>query len=417
MVDEPMAHDEYEPMDDDFVANIKVIGVGGGGGNAVNRMINAGLSGVEFIVVNTDMQALKNNKAKNRIRIGYKQTRGLGAGAVPEIGRKAAEESSETLLEALRGSDMVFITCGMGGGTGTGASPIIAQLAKELNALTVGVVTFPFNAEGKKRQQHARMGIEALRDQVDTLIVIPNERLYELGDKRMTQHQAFALADDILRQGIQGISDVINNYGDVNVDFADVRSIMSIGGAALLALGHGKGDDRAQQALDAVLTNKLLDISIDGARGLLYNITAPVNIKLDESKLITSQMAESAHPDCHIIIGWRTDDSLEDEIHITLIATGFERGRMESTMQEIGVLPPINQDNYMPQPPPRRVYDDVDVPSATSGEVPPQNSSTAFQRNRMAPPSPPQDAPRGYENIDPGDPEVPAFLRKRRRRQ
>ena len=249
-------------MMDDFIpgenfAQIKVIGVGGGGGNAVNRMINEGLGGVEFIAVNTDNQALMLSKAKTRVRIGDKLTRGLGAGGNPEIGRKAAEESSEDLLEVLRGADMVFVACGMGGGTGTGASPVIAQIAKELGALTIGVVTRPFTFEGTKRGQLAKAGIEALAAQVDTLIVIPNDRLLQIADKRSTLQQAFSLADDVLRQGIQGISELITVPGLINLDFADVRTIMSEGGAALMAVGRADGDDRARQAAEMAITSGL----------------------------------------------------------------------------------------------------------------------------------------------------------------
>ena len=246
-------------------AQIKVVGVGGGGGNAVNRMINEGLGGVEFIAVNTDNQALMLSKAETRVRIGDKLTRGLGAGGNPEIGRKAAEESSEDLLEVLRGSDMIFVACGMGGGTGTGASPVIAQIAKELGALTIGVVTCPFTFEGSRRSQLAKTGIETLKSQVDTLIVIPNDRLLQVGDKRSTLQQSFSMADDVLRQGIQGISELITLPGLINLDFADVRMVMSEGGAALMAVGRASGDDRARTAAEMAITSGLLDVTIDGA--------------------------------------------------------------------------------------------------------------------------------------------------------
>jgi len=254
-------------------AQIKVIGVGGGGGNAVNRMINEGLGGVEFIAINTDNQALMLSKARTRVRIGDKLTRGLGAGGNPEIGRKAAEESSEELYDVLRGADMVFIACGMGGGTGTGASPVVAQIAKELGALTIGVVTKPFNFEGPRRLSSADSGIEALKSQVDTLIVIPNDRLLQIADKRASLQQAFSLADDVLRQGIQGISELITVPALINLDFADVRTIMSEGGAALMAVGRSNGDDRARKAAEMAISSPLLDVTIDGARGILFNIT------------------------------------------------------------------------------------------------------------------------------------------------
>ncbi len=248
-------------------AQIKVIGVGGGGGNAVNRMIEAGLGGVEFIAVNTDAQALILQKARTRVRIGDKLTRGLGAGGNPEIGKKAAEESADELYEVLRGADMVFITGGMGGGTGTGAAPIVAQVARELGALTIGVVTRPFTFEGSRRIQSAELGIEELKSKVDTLIVIPNDRLLQIVDKRASLNDAFRMADDVLRQGIQGISELITVPGLINLDFADVRTIMSEGGAALMAVGTATGEDRARKAAEAAISSSLLDVTIDGARG------------------------------------------------------------------------------------------------------------------------------------------------------
>ncbi|MEI7468553.1 MAG: cell division protein FtsZ, partial [Chloroflexota bacterium] len=253
-------------------AQIKVIGVGGGGQNAINRMIAEKLTGVEFIAVNTDQQALMLSQAPTRVRIGDKITRGLGAGANPDLGSKAAEESSETLHEVLRGADMVFITCGMGGGTGSGAAPVIARISKELGALTIGVVTKPFTFEGMPRQRAAEQGIERLKEHVDTLIVIPNDRLLDLVDKRASLQTAFRTADDVLRQGIQGISEVITVPGLINLDFADVRTIMSQGGAALMAVGSATGEDRAVVAANAAIQSNLLDVTIDGARGILFNI-------------------------------------------------------------------------------------------------------------------------------------------------
>ena len=320
-------------------AQIKVVGVGGGGGNAVNRMINEGLGGVEFIAVNTDNQALMLSKAKTRVRIGDKLTRGLGAGGNPEIGRKAAEESSEDLLEVLRGSDMIFVACGMGGGTGTGASPVIAQIAKELGALTIGVVTRPFTFEGTRRAQLAKTGIEALKSQVDTLIVIPNDRLLQMADKRSTLQQAFSLADDVLRQGIQGISELITVPGLINLDFADVRTVMSEGGAALMAVGRAAGDDRARSAAELAITSGLLDVTIDGARGILFSITGGADLTLFEVNEAAAIIKDSAHPECNLIFGAHIDESMGDEVHITVIATGFERSRLETTMKEAGALP------------------------------------------------------------------------------
>jgi cell division protein FtsZ len=306
------------------LAQIKVIGVGGGGGNAVNRMINEGLGGVEFISVNTDNQALMMSKAKTRVRIGDKLTRGLGAGGNPEIGRKAAEESSDELYEVIRGADMVFIASGMGGGTGTGASPVIAQIAKELGALTIGVVTRPFSFEGARRAQAAEAGIEALKSQVDTLIVIPNDRLLQIADKRASLQQAFSLADDVLRQGIQGISELITVPGLINLDFADVRTIMSEGGAALMAIGEGRGENRAQDAAEAAIHSQLLDISIDGARGILFNVTGGPDMSLFEVNEAAEIIRRTAHPDANIIFGAVIDPNLQDTLRITVIATGFD---------------------------------------------------------------------------------------------
>lgn len=314
----------------DNFASIKVVGIGGGGGNAVNRMIEEGLGGVEFIAINTDAQALMLSKAKTRVRIGDKLTRGLGAGGSPEIGRKAAEESADELYEVLRGADMVFITAGMGGGTGTGGAPIVAQVAKELGALTIGVVTRPFTFEGARRIQTAEAGIEALKSQVDTLIVIPNDRLLDIVDKRATLQDTFRMADDVLRQGIQGISELITVPGLINVDFADVRTIMSEGGAALMAVGSASGDDRARKAAEDAISSKLLDVTIDGARGILFNITGGPNMGMHEVSEAAAIIKETAHPEVNLIFGAAIDENMGDEIRITLIATGFEQTRVAS---------------------------------------------------------------------------------------
>ena len=399
-------------------AQIKVVGVGGGGGNAVNRMINEGLGGVDFIAVNTDNQALMLSKAKTRVRIGDKLTRGLGAGGNPEIGRKAAEESSEDLLEVLRGSDMIFVACGMGGGTGTGASPVIAQIAKELGALTIGVVTRPFSFEGTRRAQLAKTGIEGLKSQVDTLIVIPNDRLLQMADKRSTLQQAFSLADDVLRQGIQGISELITVPGLINLDFADVRTIMSEGGAALMAVGRAAGDERARAAADQAITSGLLDVTIDGARGILFSITGGNDLTLFEVNEAAAIIKDSAHPECNLIFGAHIDDSMGDEVHITVIATGFERSRLEASMKEAGTLP-IRQPSPVPHPTPvqRPIYEDVEVEVPSPGDSMSSGSGSSFQRQQMGPGSSPQEDPRTYENIDPKNTDLPAFLRKRNRGQ
>lgn len=306
-------------------ARIKVIGVGGGGCNAVNRMIDEGMHGIEFITVNTDAQALVVSKAQTKIRIGDKTTRGLGAGGDPEVGKKSAEESSEELYEALKGADMVFVTAGLGGGTGTGAAPIVAQIAKECDALTIGVVTRPFTFEGAKRLQSAEQGIARLKEHADTLIVIPNDRLLQIVDRKATLQDSFRTADEVLRQGIQGISELITVPGMINLDFADVRAIMSEGGAALMAVGRASGEDRATKAAEAAISSQLLDITIDGARGILFNVTGGPNLTLFEVNQAAAIIKETAHPDVNLIFGAVIDPNMGDEIRITVIATGFDR--------------------------------------------------------------------------------------------
>ena len=306
-------------------ANIKVVGVGGGGCNAVDRMIEEGLQGVEFIAINTDAQALMLSKAPVRVRIGEKLTRGLGSGGDPEIGRKAAEESAEEMYDVLRGADMVFITGGMGGGTGTGACSIVAQISGEVGSLTIGVVTRPFSFEGSRRIQSAEGGINELKEYADTLIVIPNDRLLQIVDKRANLHDAFKMADDVLRQGVQGISELITVPGLINLDFADVRTIMSEGGAALMAVGNAKGEERAREAAEKAISSELLDITIDGARGILFNVTGGPDLTLFEVNQAAAIIKETAHPDVNLIFGAVIDPSLSDELRITVIATGFER--------------------------------------------------------------------------------------------
>ncbi len=304
-------------------ARIKVIGVGGGGCNAVNRMIDEGLQGLEFISINTDSQDLIASKAGTRIRIGEKSTRGLGAGGNPEVGRTAAEESRDEIREALNGADMVFITAGMGGGTGTGAAPIVAEISREIGALTIGVVTKPFSFEGPRRTKSALSGIDNLKKNADTLIVIPNDRLLQIVDKKASIKSAFIQADDVLRQGIQGISELITVPGLINLDFADVRSIMSEGGAALMAIGIGEGEDRARKAAEKAINNELLDIAINGARGILFNITGGEDMTLFEVNEAAAIIRESADKDVNLIFGAVIDPSLNDQIRITVVATGY----------------------------------------------------------------------------------------------
>ncbi len=310
----------------DHFAKIKVVGVGGGGSNAVNNMIQSGLQGVDFIAVNTDAQALIHALAPKRMQIGEKLTRGLGAGAKPEIGEQAAQESREDILEALRNSDMVFITAGMGGGTGTGAAPVVAECAREIGALTVGVVTKPFAFEGPARKRKGDMGIENLKKYVDTIIIIPNDRLLQVVDKRTPLTEAFRLADSVLHQGVKGISDLISQSGLVNLDFADIKSIMSNAGSALMGIGEGRGENAAVDAAKLAAESPLLETSIQGARGIILNITGPgealTMVAVNEAM---SAIHDAAHPDANIIFGATIDDSME-EVTVTVIATGFDSG-------------------------------------------------------------------------------------------
>ena len=304
-------------------AQIKVVGCGGGGNNALNTMIDAGFTGVEFIAVNTDKQALANSKADVKIQIGEKITKGLGAGANPEVGRKAAEESYEEIAQALKGADMVFVTAGMGGGTGTGSAPIVARLAREMGILTVGVVTKPFSFEGKIRTANALAGIENLKEAVDTLITIPNDKLFEVAQKNTSLMDAFIVADDILRQGIQSISDIITGQGFINLDFADVKSVMANSGYAHMGIGVATGDNRAEEAAMLAIKSPILETSIDGARGVIINITG-ANLGILEVRQAAELIQQYADPSANIIFGATIDDKMGEEINITVIATGFD---------------------------------------------------------------------------------------------
>ena len=327
------------------IAKIKVVGVGGGGGNAIASMIESGLvDGVEFIAVNTDAQVLLNNKAPTKLQIGEKLTKGLGVGGDPETGRQAAEESMEKIKELLIDSDMVFVTAGMGGGTGTGASPIIAQLAKEAGALTVGVVTKPFAFEGTRRMVAAEDGIEKLREATDTLIVIPNQRLMDVIDRKMTLLEAFKVVDSVLGQGVGGIADIITTPGLVNVDFADVKMIMNNAGSALLGIGTGVGENRAQMAARAAISSPLLDLSIEGARGVLFNIAGGNDLTMFEVDEAARIISSAADPDANVIFGAVIKPDLTDQVKITVIATGFDETRSRlSQMSQTSVQKPIVQ--------------------------------------------------------------------------
>jgi cell division protein FtsZ len=321
-----------------YLAVIKVVGVGGGGSNAVSRMVDAGLSGVDFIAANTDAQALLVVDADMKVHIGAESTRGLGAGADPDVGKAAATESRDELKDAIKGSDMVFVTAGEGGGTGTGGAPIVAEIARELGALTVGVVTRPFGFEGRKRADQAMMGIEELRDNVDTLIVIENDRLLQVVEKRTSIVDAFRMADDILRQGVQGITDLITVPGIVNLDFADVRAIMSNAGSALMGIGTASGENRAAEAAHTAVSSPLLESSIEGATGILLNISGPPDMGLFEVNEAAEVVTSAADQNSNVIFGAVIDDALKDEVRVTVIATGFgpqaHRRRRRTTVTE-----------------------------------------------------------------------------------
>ncbi|QNK54508.1 cell division protein FtsZ [Paenibacillus sp. PAMC21692] len=364
-------------MELETLAQIKVIGVGGGGSNAVNRMIENGVKGVEFITVNTDAQALHLAKSEHKLQIGDKLTRGLGAGANPDVGNKAAEESREAIMNQLKGSDMVFVTAGMGGGTGTGAAPVIAEIARECGALTVGVVTRPFTFEGRKRSGQAEQGIEALKEKVDTLIVIPNDRLLEIVDKKTPMLEAFREADNVLRQAVQGISDLIAVPGLINLDFADVKTIMTERGSALMGIGIAAGENRAAEAARKAIMSPLLETSIDGARGVIMNITGGSNLSLYEVNEAAEIVISASDPDVNMIFGAIIDEDLKDEIKVTVIATGFEAKASAAPQRKPGSIP----------------VEQVDTrPSQTSSSVKPFGSGTSSDQL-----------------------EIPAFLRKQPR--
>ncbi|EAE7219291.1 cell division protein FtsZ [Listeria monocytogenes] len=377
------------------LATIKVIGVGGGGNNAVNRMIEHGVQGVEFISVNTDAQALNLAKAETKLQIGTKLTRGLGAGAVPEIGKKAAEESREQIEEALKGSDMVFVTAGMGGGTGTGAAPVIAQIAKEMGALTVGVVTRPFGFEGPKRTKQALTGTEAMKEAVDTLIVIPNDRLLQIVDKNTPMLEAFREADNVLRQGVQGISDLIAVPGLINLDFADVKTIMTNRGSALMGIGIATGENRAAEAAKKAISSPLLETSVDGAKGVLMNITGGSNLSLYEVQEAAEIVSSASDEDVNMIFGSVINDELKDELIVTVIATGFDEAKQAQQQAQANRRPnqsiQVNRTNYAVQDEQQNDYaqnapQQANAPVHEQQAEPQQNSSDvdvpAFIRNR-----------------------------------
>ncbi|OXS78474.1 cell division protein FtsZ [Domibacillus enclensis] len=379
-------------MNVDSLATIKVIGVGGGGNNAVNRMIEHGVQGVDFIAVNTDAQALNLSKAEVKMQIGNKLTRGLGAGANPEVGKKAAEESKEQIEEALKGADMVFVTAGMGGGTGTGAAPVIAQIAKDLGALTVGVVTRPFTFEGRKRATQAAGGIEAMKASVDTLIVIPNDRLLEIVDKSTPMLEAFREADNVLRQGVQGISDLIATPGLINLDFADVKTIMSNKGSALMGIGVASGENRAVEAAKKAISSPLLEKAIDGAQGVLMNITGGTNLSLYEVQEAADIVSSASDQDVNMIFGSVINENLKEEIIVTVIATGFKEvpneGAPPNVRPGLGQVKPQQPSQPGQSPKPRETKREETQAPEQPGRQPQQPSADdtldipTFLRNR-----------------------------------
>lgn len=377
-------------------AKIKVIGIGGGGCNAINSMIGVNqIVGVDFIGVNTDAQALLTSQAQTKIQIGEMLTRGLGAGGNPDIGRQAAEESKEKIKDTLQDTDMVFLTCGEGGGTGTGATPVIAELAKEMGILTVAVVTKPFHFEGQRRMLNAEDGIANLKDKVDTLIVIPNQRLLDVIDKKMTLLEAFRVTDSVLGQGVQGISDLITMPGLINVDFADVRTIMTNAGSSLMGIGTGVGENRAATAARQAIASPLLEVSIDGAKGVLFNITGGADLTMAEVDEAAKQIATAVDPDANIIFGATIDENLVDQVKITVVATGFDETKRR--LRDLSGKPMGTYQQPVQQSAP--VYNKV--PSVTTYSQPPQQQPPP-------PPQKPDEIPPEEDEFD-----IPAFLRQR----
>jgi cell division protein FtsZ len=385
-----------------YLAVIKVVGIGGGGVNAVNRMIDAGLRGVEFIAINTDAQALLMSDADVKLDIGRDLTRGLGAGADPEIGRRAAEDHRDEILEVLKGADMVFVTAGEGGGTGTGAAPLVAQVAKELGALTIGVVTRPFTFEGRKRSSQAEIGIGALKEEVDTLIIIPNDRLLQIADGETSVVQAFGLADEVLLHGVQGITDLITTPGLINLDFADVRTVMKDAGSALMGIGKARGEQRALEAAQFAISSPLLEASIDGARGVLLMLAGGSDLGLFEVNESADVITQAAHPDANIIFGAVIDDSLGDEVKVTVIAAGFDK--FDAPVEQQGAILSGSSRREAPAPAP--------VPAATGRALPPVADDEDEEEEVFRPQEPRRpvvtDVVRGDDD---DDLDVPSFLR------
>ena len=396
-----------------YLAVIKVVGIGGGGVNAINRMIDKGLKGVEFIAINTDAQALLMSDADVKLDVGRELTRGLGAGADPEVGRKAAEDHAEEIEEVLKGADMVFVTAGEGGGTGTGGAPVVARIARGLGALTIGVVTRPFTFEGRRRANQAETGIGTLRDEVDTLIVIPNDRLLSISDRNISMMDAFRSADQVLLSGVQGITDLITTPGLINLDFADVKAVMSNAGSALMGIGSARGEDRAVQAAEAAISSPLLEASIDGAHGVLLSISGGSDLGLFEINEAARLVQEAAHPEANIIFGTVIDDALGDEVRVTVIAAGFDGGHPTPRQEARATTPArpatgATAASAAPVIPPAPVAPSAaQTPSASS-----EGGHPAYQEVRPAPATPPTmpSVPR-VPTDDADDLDVPDFLK------
>ncbi|MBK7721685.1 MAG: cell division protein FtsZ [Austwickia sp.] len=418
-----------------YLAVIKVVGIGGGGVNAINRMIEVGLKGVEFIAINTDAQALLMSDADLKLDVGRELTRGLGAGADPEVGRRAAEDHSEEIEEALKGADMVFVTAGEGGGTGTGGAPVVARIAKGLGALTIGVVTRPFTFEGRRRANQAESGIGSLREEVDTLIVIPNDRLLSISDRTVSMLDAFRSADQVLLSGVQGITDLITTPGLINLDFADVKSVMQGAGSALMGIGSARGEDRAVQAAELAISSPLLEASIDGAHGVLLSIQGGSDLGLFEINEAARLVQEAAHPEANIIFGAVIDDALGDEVRVTVIAAGFDaggptRGEKERALGQVSAPAPGRQAPRVPHMPTESVRPASSAPVPPRTPAPPERIERPAERriefdNEPAPTAPvrpepvrvpasaPVPAPRPPRSVsfEDDDLDVPDFLK------
>ncbi|AXK32648.1 cell division protein FtsZ [Streptomyces armeniacus] len=404
-----------------YLAVIKVVGIGGGGVNAINRMIEVGLKGVEFIAINTDAQALLMSDADVKLDVGRELTRGLGAGANPDVGRKAAEDHREEIEEVLKGADMVFVTAGEGGGTGTGGAPVVANIARSLGALTIGVVTRPFTFEGRRRANQAEDGIAGLRDEVDTLIVIPNDRLLSISDRQVSVLDAFKSADQVLLSGVQGITDLITTPGLINLDFADVKSVMSEAGSALMGIGSARGDDRAVAAAEMAISSPLLEASIDGARGVLLSISGGSDLGLFEINEAAQLVSEAAHPEANIIFGAVIDDALGDEVRVTVIAAGFDGGQPPSKNRD-KVLGAYGGKEETSSAAPRQAPDtDTDRDRPTLGVLSPREDEATAPVAEPAPPAgetvAPPPAPtqippaRPYQDSQAEELDVPDFLK------